>query len=284
MTSRARALVTFAGLSLLTGFCALLDASEARASYPAGWRARPLRVTVLPPSADVPEARARIEGVMAFTGSGVTAAPKCGVMDFFCRTGSEVTPFFCSGSKQHCEDLCRMAWQDIATAARAGQCVAFDLRLWHLPEQLVKPANAPFDAPNPFDPLMGVAIVPCKPEVASVDRPDLTVACDLATSAGDAGPEASTPDPTMVIKDAAAEAPAAPELPAAAPTVAPPTAGTTDGSTKATSKDETKPASATAARGANCHMAPGHQHASHGLLLVVAALWLGVRGRRRSPG
>jgi hypothetical protein len=186
MIHTARLLAPLAATILVT---TLGGARPATASADAAWRIRPMRV--LPQARDDLQggAQVRIEGVMSFSGSLAEGwlPPKCGAIDFFCRTGSGNTPFWCTGQRGECEALCKMAWRDIEQAAARGECVAFPLRIWRPADQIVKAIESPFHDPNPFDPVMGVAIVPCQPESASDRRPDLTLPC-AASAAVDAGP------------------------------------------------------------------------------------------------
>jgi hypothetical protein len=165
----------------------LCAVAPAWASTEAAWRIRPVRV--VPQGADATlGGQVRIEGVMSFSGSLVESwlPPRCGAIDFFCRTGSGDTPFWCTGQKGECEALCQMAWRDIELAASRGECVAFPLRLWAPAEQVIKSVESPFSGPNPFDPVMGVSVVPCHPEAPSDLRPDLSMSC-LAGASVDAG-------------------------------------------------------------------------------------------------
>jgi hypothetical protein len=186
MNHRSRLLAPLAATTIfVTALCA---AHPAQASTDAAWRIRPVRV--VPQAADARlGAQVRIEGVMSFSGSLTEAwlPPRCGAIDFFCRTGSAATPFWCTGQKGECQALCEMAWRDIELAASRGECVAFPLKLWEPAERVVKSLDTPFSGPNPFDPVMGVAIVPCQPEGPSDQRPDLSGTCTIA-AAVDAGP------------------------------------------------------------------------------------------------
>jgi hypothetical protein len=184
MQHRPRFLAAGATTILVTALCA---GGAALASTEAAWRIRPVRVVPQAPDAQL-GTQVRIEGLMSFGGSSAEAwlPPSCGAIDFFCRTGSGVTPFWCTGGKGDCEALCQMAWRDIELAASRGECVAFPLRLWRPAEHVVKSLDSRFSEPNPFDPVMGVSIVPCQPEGPSDKRPDLSGTCTISASV-DAG-------------------------------------------------------------------------------------------------
>jgi hypothetical protein len=154
----------------------------AAASFVATARVRPLRVLPLPPDLQG-QSMVRIGGVFALYDSDMMRPlpARCGSIDFFCR-GDVV--------------LCRREWDDFMAAAAAGRCVAASLLLWSAVDQAVEPATATVHNLNPYVPIMGVADIPCRPEPASAERPDLTIACDLGPwcdAAGDAG----AGDPTV---------------------------------------------------------------------------------------
>ncbi len=168
-----------------------LPVGFADASDPAAVRARPLGVrygTGSPISVN-------IDGMFAFYDElrSLHLAPRCGTLSFFCR-----------GSR---EDLCRMEWADMAKAAADGTCVSFGARFWSNPANAVKPLGNT-SADHPYDPNMGVVVIPCRPEPPSAERPDLTGAC--GTPSPDGGADAGGP---LVDAGAADGPPAPPEAP-----------------------------------------------------------------------
>jgi MYXO-CTERM domain-containing protein len=178
----------------------------AAASYPATVRARPLRVLPLPENA-LGQAMVRIGGVFALYDFDLKQplAPRCGSIDFFCR--GDVA-------------LCRQEWDDFMVAAAAGRCVAASLLLWSPVDQAVEPFTTTVHNPNPYDPIMGVADIPCRPEPASAERPDLTIACDLGPSC-----DAGATDPTATDKPVnVPDTPARPAPPPASADAAVPSA------------------------------------------------------------
>jgi hypothetical protein len=216
---------------------AVLLPRPAEASFLATMRARPLRVTQLPPDATL-GSKVRISGVFSFFDeSAMMPLPaQCGSAEFFCRGDLAV---------------CRREWADIEAAATAGRCVAVAIRLWTAIGQTVVALGAESLQANPYDPMMGVATIPCHPEPPGPLRPDLTLACSLAPEA-DAG--LSPPDAAQARLDAAP--PASPD--AAAP---PPV--------------DTKPP-VTMAKRSGCELGSGQM--GGGLWLAVLAL---ARLRRR---
>jgi MYXO-CTERM domain-containing protein len=91
-----------------------LSSNAALASSAFGVNAKPLRVT-FEPAAPESATAVRIEGLIAL--GGITqdfVTPACGYLYYQCKAGEEA--------------LCREQWQDLATAAKAGQCVLFTAR------------------------------------------------------------------------------------------------------------------------------------------------------------
>jgi hypothetical protein len=270
LTSRlAAGCCSLAGLLIAT-------APPAEASFQVGWRARPTRVTYLPPATDgagAPELRVRIEGMMTFA-EGPDApnpplAPRCGAVDFFCRGFGPS----CTNGAATCQELCRREWEDIAAAARDGRCVAFSARLWVLPDKAIRPLGSPVETANPYDPVMGVVTIPCHPEMPSATRPDLGGACAASPAeadAGGAGPVVPGPDPA----DAAAKTPAdvaASQLPGLTPGPGP----GADAAAAAGAPPSQRP------RGGGC--AAGGRAEAGGLAGLLALAGLLVARRRRRP-
>jgi hypothetical protein len=124
----------------------------------------------------------RIAGVFSLI-DDVTHIPqpvRCGSIDFFCRGDAA---------------LCKQEWADFEAAATSGRCVAVALRLWATVDAAVDPPGSDTHIVNPYDPTMGVATIPCRPEPPSAERPDLSVACSLDRPADAGPPDAARPEP-----------------------------------------------------------------------------------------
>ena len=101
-------------LLVLAAAMEVLAPGAAFASSAFGVNAKPLRVTFEPAAPETATA-VRIEGLIAL--GGLTqdfVTPACGYLYYQCKAGEET--------------LCREQWQDLATAAKAGQCVLFTAR------------------------------------------------------------------------------------------------------------------------------------------------------------
>jgi hypothetical protein len=183
----------------LAALFAVLSPRPAAASYQANARARPLRVTSLP-DGPLGGPAVRIAGVFALydVDRMQQLAPRCGSVDFFCRGDAA---------------LCRKEWADFTAAAANGHCVALSLRLWVTADQAVEAPSATMHAANPYDPVMGVVTIPCRPEPPSAERPDLTVACEIAAAPpADAAATAPPPADAPVADVAATVQPASPPM------------------------------------------------------------------------
>jgi hypothetical protein len=227
----------------------------AAASFIATLRARPLRVLTLPPN-DSGQPQVRIGGVFSlFDESTMTQLPaRCGSIDFFCRGNVA---------------LCNREWADLAAAAVAGSCVAVSLRFWANLDTAVEAPDALTHVPNPYDPAMGVATVPCRPEPPGPGRPDLTVQCSLG-GGWDGGMPAAPP------KDAAPSPPPPPVDAAATPGAEPPS---TPPPAPGAEPPITPPK---VAKRSGCSMAGSPEvPGTLALLLAVAVPAIWVRRRRR---
>ena len=267
-----------------------LPERRAEASIPASWRVRPVRV--IDPGDHDGRPRVRIEGYFAYTDGawGQPLAPKCGAMDFFCRAGAGHGGLACSGTQQQCDSLCRKEWDEIALASRTGKCVAFAARHWNLLTQTIRPIGSPIAQPDPYDPVMGIATVPCQPEAPGPTRPDLSGTCvasaGLPSDAGatvDPAPTTPAPAPTAPAPTPTAPAPTTPAPTPTAPTPTAPAAG--DPAVAPTplaavgSAPQAKPPAQTAA----CHYA-GATEIPGGASVIIALIALtGWRRRSRMP-
>jgi hypothetical protein len=246
-------------------------ATPAFASFQAAVRARPVQVEF----GGTPTQQTMIvRGVfsMAYiSGTDGYVAPTCGSVQWFCR-----------GNDQQ---LCRMEWDEIASAAHDGACVSFGALMWQGATMAVDPYDHTVGMnPHNAEKGTGVVRIPCNPMPADLDRPNLTLVCPIAGTV-----EPSTPD-----AGAAVDAPTEPSGAFDAPAVTPPDAAAAAGGSGGAPGAGGAPGTGGAGTGgavtgpelaekdSGCSFAPGP---GGGSALAFAGVAMGValwrRGRRR---